>query len=61
MQAYYIVALDVFIDNVSSLVVENCLMNVLEVLLSPLIVSEMSDEEVEDIAFELLEVRELRS
>ncbi|KAF5015124.1 hypothetical protein F66182_13649, partial [Fusarium sp. NRRL 66182] len=61
MQAYYTVALDVFIDNVSSLAVENCLMNALEALLSPLTVSEMSDEEVEDIAFESPEVRELRS
>lgn len=61
MQAYYTVALDVFVDNVSSLAVENCLMNALESLLSPLTVSEMSDEELEDIAFESPEVRELRS
>jgi Dynamin family/Dynamin central region len=61
MQAYYTVALDVFVDNVSSLAVENCLMIALENLLSPLTVSEMSDEELEDIAFESSDVRELRS
>ncbi|KUL89118.1 hypothetical protein ZTR_06016 [Talaromyces verruculosus] len=61
MQAYYAVALDVFVDNVSSLAVENCLMNALENLLSPLTVSEMSDEELENIAFESLAVCELRS
>lgn len=61
MQAYYTVALDVFVDNVSSLAVENCLMITLEHLLSPLTVSEMSDEELENIAFESLYVRELRN
>lgn len=61
MQAYYAVALDVFVDNVSSLAVENYLMNALENLLSPLTVSEMSDEELENIAFEPPDVRELRS
>jgi hypothetical protein len=61
MQAYYAVALDVFVDNVSSLAVENYLMNALENLLSPLTVSEMSDEELENIAFESPDVRELRS
>jgi hypothetical protein len=61
MQAYYSVALDVFVDNVSSLAIENCLMTALESLLSPLTVSEMSDEELEDIAFESPDIRELRS
>jgi GTPase SAR1 family protein len=61
MQAYYTVALDVFVDNVSSLAVENCLMIALEHLLSPLTVSEMSDEELENIAFESEDVRERRS
>ncbi|OKL58398.1 hypothetical protein UA08_06379 [Talaromyces atroroseus] len=61
MQAYYTVALDVFVDNVSSLAVENCLMIALEDLLSPLTVSEMSDEKLEDIASESPDVHELRS
>jgi GTPase SAR1 family protein len=61
MQSYYTIALDVFVDNVSNLAVENCLMNALENLLSPLIVSEMSDEELENIAFESPDIREVRS
>ncbi|EED18554.1 dynamin, putative [Talaromyces stipitatus ATCC 10500] len=58
MQAYYTVALDVFVDNVSSLAVENCLMSALEGLLC---VSQMEDEVIENIVFESQEVRELRS
>lgn len=61
MRAYYAIALDVFVDNVSNLAVENCLMNGLENLISPLIVSGMNDEELENIAFESPDVRELRS
>ncbi|QGA17120.1 hypothetical protein EYB26_004790 [Talaromyces marneffei] len=61
MQTYYTIALDVFVDNISNLAVENCLMNALENLLSPLTVSEMSDEELENIAFESPDIHELRT
>lgn len=61
MQCYYEVALDVFVDNVASLGIENCLMTGLKDILSPLSVSEMSDEMLEAIAFESDDVREIRS
>jgi GTPase SAR1 family protein len=61
MQCYYEVALDVFVDNVASLGIENCLMTGLKDILSPLSVSEMNDEMLEAIAFESDDVREIRS
>ncbi|QKX56148.1 uncharacterized protein TRUGW13939_03248 [Talaromyces rugulosus] len=61
MQSYYEIALDVFVDNVVSLGIENCLMTGLKDILSPRSVSEMNDEMLETIAFESDDVRELRS
>ncbi|CRG86338.1 hypothetical protein PISL3812_03343 [Talaromyces islandicus] len=61
MRCYYEVALDVFVDNVASLGIENCLMTGLKDILSPLSVSEMNDEMLEAIAFESEDVREIRS
>ncbi|KAH8698887.1 P-loop containing nucleoside triphosphate hydrolase protein [Talaromyces proteolyticus] len=61
MQAYYAVAIEVFIDNIAILAIENCLMAELEGLLSPLTVSGMDDGMLEAIAFESEDVRELRS
>jgi Dynamin family/Dynamin central region len=61
MQAYYSVALDVFVDNVASLGVENCLINGLKDLLSPQTVSEMNDDMLKEIAFESEDIRELRN
>lgn len=49
-----------FVDNVASLAIENCLMAALEDLLTPSTIADMDDDELEDIACELFEVRELR-
>jgi GTPase SAR1 family protein/Tfp pilus assembly major pilin PilA len=61
MKAYYAVALDVFVDNVAALVIENCLMRDLKDLLSPLTISEMEDAQLESIASESDEIREVRN
>lgn len=61
MLCYYSVALNVFVDNVASLGIENCLMTGLKEILSPLSVSEMNDEMIQAIAFESDDVREIRS
>lgn len=60
MQAYYTVALDVFVDNVAALAIENCLLRGLTDLLSPLKVSQMTDKELEAIASESDDIQEYR-
>jgi hypothetical protein len=47
MQAYYEVALGVFIDNVAGLAVEGCLIDPLENIISPSKIAQMSDSEIE--------------
>lgn len=51
-QAYYQVALDVFIDNVTMIAVENCLISGLEDMLSPTRLTEMSENKLAAIASE---------
>ncbi|KAI9764955.1 MAG: hypothetical protein M1835_007479, partial [Candelina submexicana] len=60
MLAYYDVALHVFVDNVTSLAVENCLLGGLEDLLSPYRVAAMADDELQELAAEAKDVREFR-
>ncbi|KAF2013483.1 P-loop containing nucleoside triphosphate hydrolase protein [Aaosphaeria arxii CBS 175.79] len=61
MQAYYSSAITVFIDNVSLLAVENCLVHDLASLFSPTLVSGMSNEQLEAIASESKEITEERA
>lgn len=61
MQAYYKVALDVFVDNFATLAIENCLLEGLEELLSPLSVAKMTDEELNRLAAESPDIRAQRS
>ncbi|KKZ63199.1 dynamin GTPase [[Emmonsia] crescens] len=51
-EAYYDMAIHTFIDNVSILVIENCLIHPLETILTPLSVHTMEDTEVERLAAE---------
>lgn len=60
MQAYYAIALDVFVDNVAALTVENCLVKGLSALLSPVKISEMTDAELETLAAEPGDLQSLR-
>ncbi|KAK2814121.1 hypothetical protein FQN50_000525 [Emmonsiellopsis sp. PD_5] len=50
MEAYYSVALPVFIDNISGLAVEGCLVDNIENLISPSKVAQLSSEEIERLA-----------
>ncbi|KAI9717664.1 MAG: hypothetical protein M1812_004609 [Candelaria pacifica] len=60
MLAYYDVALHVFVDNMTSLAVENCLLDGLEDLLSPYKVAAMTDEELRGLAAETQDVQDVR-
>ncbi len=60
MLAYYAVALHAFVDNMALLAVENCLLDGLENLLSPLKVASMSDDDLERLAAETQDVQEIR-
>ncbi|KAK4150063.1 hypothetical protein C8A00DRAFT_46461 [Chaetomidium leptoderma] len=55
MEAYYKVALKTLVDAVSTLAIERCLLQKLPSILSPDIVCELSDEEVERVAAESAE------
>lgn len=57
MQAYYTVALDVFLDNVVGLAVENCLLYNIEDLLSPSQIAQMSDAQIERLTADSNEVK----
>ncbi|KAK2762764.1 hypothetical protein FQN54_000938 [Arachnomyces sp. PD_36] len=46
MTAYYQIALDVFVDNIASLAIENCLVKGLNDLLSPSRIAEMTDQDL---------------
>ncbi|KAI1924757.1 hypothetical protein LOZ64_000634 [Ophidiomyces ophidiicola] len=61
MQAYYSVALGVFLDNVAGLAVENCLLDGIENLLSPTRILQMSDNELERLAADSKELRSARA
>ncbi|KAK2779345.1 hypothetical protein FQN53_001415 [Emmonsiellopsis sp. PD_33] len=50
MEAYYSVALSVFIDNISGLAVEGCLVDNIENLISPSKVAQLSSEQIERLA-----------
>ncbi|ROT41718.1 interferon-induced GTP-binding protein Mx [Sodiomyces alkalinus F11] len=52
MQAYYKVALKKFVDNVSVLAIEQCLMQKLPDLFSPAVVLDLSDEDISHMAAE---------
>ncbi|KAH8700709.1 vacuolar sorting protein [Talaromyces proteolyticus] len=60
MTAYYGIALNVFIDNVASLAVENCLLKDLPELFSPSIVSDLSLEQLQELCQETDAVRDAR-
>ena len=51
-QAFYQVAIETFIDNVTMIAVENCLISGLENVLSPGRIAEMTDDELDAIASE---------
>ena len=60
MESYYIIALSVFVDNMESLAIENCLLRGLENILTPEKITKMSDEEVAELAAESPESASLR-
>ena len=60
MQAYYQIALDVFVDNIASLAIENCLMKGLNGILSPSRVAEMTDKELERLVAEPEDIQLVR-
>ncbi|KAL2758434.1 hypothetical protein ACRALDRAFT_1080266 [Sodiomyces alcalophilus JCM 7366] len=60
MQAYYTVALKKFIDDVSVLAIEQCLVQKLPDLFSPCVVLNLSDEDIGDLAAESKEARAAR-
>ncbi|OKP14329.1 Interferon-induced GTP-binding protein Mx2 [Penicillium subrubescens] len=60
MQAYYEIAIVIFIDNVAILAIENCLLRPLEHIFSNQVINDMDDKEIEKLAGESQEVREER-
>ncbi|KAK7725968.1 hypothetical protein SLS57_003557 [Botryosphaeria dothidea] len=52
MEAYYKVALHIFVDNVATLAVESCLVSCLPEIFSPTVVSDMPDEILSSLASE---------
>lgn len=60
MQAYYQIALNVFVDNIASLAIENCLMKGLNALLSPSRIAEMTDNELERLISEPEDIQLVR-
>ena len=60
MECYYEIALGVFMDNVATLAIENCILNNVNSLISPVTVAKMSDEELELLANESLDAARTR-
>ncbi|RLL94583.1 hypothetical protein CFD26_102665 [Aspergillus turcosus] len=60
MQAYYDLAVVIFMNNVANLAIENCLLGPLESIFTSATVVNMDDEQIEDLASEPTAVREQR-
>ncbi|KAF7114502.1 hypothetical protein CNMCM5793_008806 [Aspergillus hiratsukae] len=60
MQAYYDLAIVIFMNNVANLAIENCLLRPLESIFTSITVINMDDEHIEDLASEPTAVREQR-
>ncbi|RHZ65702.1 uncharacterized protein CDV56_109453 [Aspergillus thermomutatus] len=60
MQAYYDLAIVVFMNNIANLAIENCLLGPLESIFTSVTVINMDDEHIQDLASETATVREQR-